>query len=135
MKHTLVLAFAALMTLLSSQTFASGGYGGGGGGYSGGTSLPQRQVDQTYEVGKSIYLGRQSGVDSLSYCVMVEGEKKPVRRSTLRPYKGTSYNELAQNLYNCDEPDQKVAERLSRDNFLYVVYYLNKRHNLKLRGS
>ena len=129
--------FSAAVALSSTTLLASGGggggYGGGGGGYTGQTQ--QRQVDQTYEVGKAIYNGRQSGFPKLSYCVVSEGEKVPVKSKTIKPYKRLTYNELAANLYNCDNPDSLVSSELSRDGLLHVLYYLNKRYRLSLRGN
>jgi len=129
-----LVASAALV--FSLQTLASGGYGGGGGGFSSGTRAPApRQVDTVYETGKAIYNGRQRGEPSLAYCVVADGEKVPVKRRTLKEYKKTDYNTLAQNLYNCDSPDTPIKDELTRDSMLYVLYYLNKRHRLDLRGS
>ena len=129
MKFSTIL-FSATIALSSATAFASGG---GGGGYGGGSySQPQRQVDQTYEVGKSIYNGRQSGVASISYCVASGGVKLPVKSKSLKEYKKTTYDNLAQNLYNCDQPDTLVSSELSNDNLLYVLYYLNKRYRLGL---
>ena len=68
--------FSASIAFSSTAVFASGGGGGGGyggGGGFGGGQVQQRQVDQTYEVGKAIYNGRQSGFPKLSYCVVAEG--------------------------------------------------------------
>jgi len=135
MKHTFLLAAGITAAIISSDIFASGGYGGGGGGYSSPSPRPQRQVDQTYEVGKSIFNGRQRGAPKLSYCVMVEGEKVPVRRKSIKSFKHSNYNDLANNLYDCEEPDSKIVDKLGRDNFLYVAYYLNKRHKLYLKRS
>jgi len=125
---------SASFALTSASVLASGGGGGGyGGGYSGQTQ--QRQIDQTYEVGKAIYNGRQSGFPKISYCVPFEGQKVPVKSKSIKQYKRTSYNELGQNLYNCDSPDTLVSSELSRDGMLHVLYYLNKRYRLSLRGS
>lgn len=134
MKHSLFFSALATLALISTDVLASGGYSGGG-GFSTNAPRQQRQVDQTYEVGKSIFRGRQAGAPQLSYCVMVDGEKVPVKRKSLRSYKRSNYNNLADNLYDCDDPEKKIAEKLSKDNFLYVVYYLNKRHKLNLRRS
>lgn len=137
MQRSLLLTLASLTMLMqSSFSYASGG-GGGGGGFSGGSyNSPQaRPVDQTYELGKAIYTGRAKGEPSLEYCIAVEGEKLPLKRKSVKVFKDSTYNEFANNLYNCEEPDQLVAETLTRDSLLYVVYYLNKRHKLKLRGS
>jgi len=137
MQRVLLLTMASLAMLLqSSLSFASGGYSGGGGGFNRGSApAPQRQVDQTYEVGKAIFTGRAKGEPSLEYCIAVEGEKVPVKRKSIKTYKQSTYNEFASGLYRCDEPDTLIADSLTRDSLLYVVYYLNKRHKLKLRSS
>lgn len=128
------LALAASVLFITNAN-ASGGYGGGGGGGGFSNAPAPRQVDTVYETGKAIYNGRQSGEPSLSYCVVSAGEKVPVKRKSLKEYKKTSYNTLAANLYDCDEPDTLIAKKLTRDSMLYVLYYLNKRHKLNLRGS
>ncbi len=135
----LVLASAA-MIFQSSFSFASGGGGGGGfrgggGSFGGGIQSRQRQVDQTYEAGKAIYKGRAKGEPSLEYCIAVDGEKIPLERKSIKAYKQATYNDFAKGLYRCDQPETLIAESLTRDSLLYVVYYLNKRHKLKLRGS
>jgi len=137
MQRVLLLAMASLAMLAqSSFSFASGGYSGGGGGFSRSPSTaPQRQVDQTYEVGKAIFTGRAKGEPSLEYCIEVEGEKVPLKRKSVKSYRKATYNDFAKGLYRCDEPDTLIAESLTRDSLLYVVYYLNKRHRLNLRGS
>ncbi len=137
MQRVLLLAMASLAMLAqSSFSFASGGYSGGGGSFSRSPSAaPQRQVDQTYEVGKAIFTGRAKGEPSLEYCIEVEGEKIPLKRKSVKSYRKATYNEFAKGLYRCDEPDTLIAESLTRDSLLYVVYYLNKRHRLNLRGS
>ncbi len=128
------LAAALLLSIsLIPSAFASGSYGGGSSYNSG--RIQQKQVDQVYETGKAIFLGRQRGVEKLSYCVKVDGELAPVKRRSVKAFKNTSYNELAQNMFNCDQPETKITNQLSRDNFLYVVYYLNKRHKLNLKSS
>ncbi len=129
-----IVAFAAV--LFGTHALASGGYGGGGGVSGGRTYSPApKAVDTVYETGKSIFRGRQSGEPTLSYCVINDGEKVPVKRKSLKAYKRTDYNTLAQNLYNCDEPDTLISKQLTRDSMLYVLYYLNKRHKLGLNGS
>jgi len=130
------IILAATVGLASASVFASGGggYGGGGGGGFG-SSPPKRQIDQTYEVGKAIYNGRQSGFPKLSYCVLSDGEKVPVKSKSIKQYKKSSYSDLSASLYNCDTPDNLVANELSRDGLLHVLYYLNKRYRLSLKSS
>jgi len=74
-------------------------------------------------------------VSRISYCVTAGDVKLPVKSKSIKPYKKTTYDNLAQNLYNCDKPDSLVANELSRDNLLYVLYYLNKRYRLNLTTS
>jgi len=136
-RTVLVLSTAAI---LSGTAFASGGGGGGGGGGFGGGGFggtPQaRPVDQTYEVGKAIYNGRGQNTPKLSYCVKGEGDEiVPLKGKTAKQYKRATYNDFANALYNCDVPENRIAQELEREDFLYVIYYLNKRHRLKLEGS
>ncbi len=138
MKSAIQILTALTLLALSATSFASGGYSGGG-GYSGSRSAqpaPSRAVDTVYETGKAIFKGRQQGEPALSYCINnSDNEKVAVKRKTLKQYKNQTYTELAQNLYNCDNPDSLIASELTRDSMLYVLYYLNKRHKLGLRSS
>jgi len=133
----LMLISVAAMAISSTAAFASGGggYGGGGGGFGG--SVPQKRVvDQNYEQGKAIYTGRAVGSSKISYCVKErseEGKLVPVKSKSIKAYKRTTYQELADNLYNCDEPESLVSSELKRDDYLYVMYYLNKRYRLALK--
>lgn len=133
----LVLSTAVVF---SGSAFASGGGGGGGGGFGGGSfggGAPQpRPVDQTYEVGKAIYNGRTDNAPKLSYCVRnEEGEMVPLKGKSAKQYKRSTFNDFANALYNCDVPENRIAQELEREDFLYVLYYLDKRHKLKLEGS
>jgi len=120
--------FISTLALSIGNVHASGSYGG-----SRSYDLPERKVDQTYEVGKSIYTGRRSGSPKLKYCISVENELSPVKRSSLKTYKNDTVQNFTDNLFECDKPDTKIASELSRDEFLYVVYYLNKRYRLNLK--
>jgi len=121
-----------LMFVQTSFALASGGYSGGSGGNYNRQAKP---VDQTYEVGKAIFKGRKSGEPSLEYCVLSDGEKVPLKRSSVQEFKNSTYDEFAKSLFQCDKPESLVSEGLTRDSLLYVLYYLNKRHKLKLKGS
>ncbi len=133
MIRKLVLLVLSTTVILSTttQVFASGSYGGGSGSF-GTSSRPAKQIDHNYEQGKAIYTGRKSSAGKLDYCLAVDGELKPVRRSSLKTYKRTTYDNVANNLYNCNEPEQLISEKLSNDELLYVLYYLNKRFRLYL---
>lgn len=139
MQRTLFSSLVFILLLGEvSISFASGGSGGGfGGRQNGGFDSRQRQrvVDQSYETGKSIYKGRKAGEPTLEYCVLVKGEKVPLKRKSIKSFKNTTYTDLATNLYQCDQPEKKISAGLTRDSFLYVLYYLNKRHKLDLKGA
>ena len=119
-----------LLIAWSLPAFSSGSYGGGTSSYN--RDRPVRQVDQNYEAGKAIFTGRKSSAGKLDYCVAVDGELKKIKRSSLKDYKRTSYDEVANNLFDCNEPETKIAEKITRDELLYVLYYLNKRFRLYL---
>ena len=129
-KFALAIFGLILLTAWSLPAFSSGSYGGGTSSYN--RDRPVRQVDHNYETGKAIFTGRQSSAGKLDYCVAVDGELKQIRRSSLKSYKRTSYDEVANNLFVCNEPEIKIAEKITQDELLYVLYYLNKRFRLYL---
>ena len=139
MNYKLLFSLSALTLMLgfSSIADASGGYGGSrGSGSLGGSSgsfgnSSLNRVDQSYEIGKSIYKGRR-GNAKIAYCVELDGEKVPLRRKTVKPFKQSSVNEFVDNLYNCDKLDQLISDYLDTEQFAYVLYYLNKRYKLNL---
>ena len=94
---------------------------------------PTRVVDEAYELGKSVYYGRKNGIPDLSYCVMVEDQKKKLKRKTIKPYKNTTFSNLASNLYNCNSPENYIKTDLSKNDFLHVLYYLDIRYKLNLK--
>lgn len=125
-------AFALLAIGFSSVAMASGG---GGGSYSGGGGFnraPVKQIDESYEYGKSIFLGRRAGFEKFSYCVDVDGERLPLKRKSIKKFKKASFNEVAAALYDCDTPTTKIADEIAIQDFQFVLYYLNKRFRLAL---
>jgi hypothetical protein len=123
-----------LMFAHSTLSFASGGRSGSFDSGRDANTQP-RQVDQVYETGKAIFNGRAKGEPALQYCVAVGDQKIPVQRKSLNTFKNSSFNDFAESLYLCDQPEKRVSESLTRDSLLHVVYYLDKRHKLDLRGS
>jgi len=134
-------AFALLATFLLTaftghQALASGGgggYSGGGGGI--GPAPAPREVDQVYEYGKSVYLGRSPGSKKISYCVKVDGELKKLRGRNLKSYRGAKQLDFANALYNCKAPDELALAGVDKEEIAYVIYYLNKRYKLDLAGA
>lgn len=131
----LKLIFALLASLIASTSFASGGTGGLS-GLSGGTgATPHRNVDESYEYGKAVYLGRLPESEKLKYCVLVDGEVKKVKRKTLKPYRKKTQVELANALYRCDDPSKLALHSVKQEQVAFVLYYLNKRFKLKLSDA
>lgn len=121
------------LLLMASLSWASGSTGGSGGG---GQHYEQRPVDPVYESGKSIFSGRNKTYGKIKICIADKtnssAEKLKIKSKTLKPYKGGSYQELANNLYECGTADVLVGSLLSEQDLAYVTYYLDKRFRLKL---
>ena len=112
-------------------SMASGGGGLVGGGNQG-SPRPAREVDQLYEHGKAIYLGRTPGAQKVDYCLKVDGEPRKLRRKHLRAWRGGDQLEFANALYNCKMPDELALASVRKEEIAFVLYYLNKRFKLDL---
>ena len=128
------LVLGLLASLIASSGFASGGSGGGPGAPNVG-SPQQREVDESYEYGKAVYLGRLPDSEKVKYCVLVEGEAKKLKKRTLKPYRRKTLKELANALYRCDDSSKLALKSLKREQVAFVLYYLNKRFRLKLSDA
>ena len=89
-------------------------------------------VDPTYESGKAVYTGRSKNAPKLQYCLKVGEETVKLKRKSIKQFKQSSYSTLAKNLYRCDVPTQSIKTQLEKQQFLHVLYYLNKRYKLNL---
>ena len=92
-------------------------------------------VDEVYEFGKALYLGRAPGAKKVNYCVNVDGTPKKLRGRTLRDYKGARQLDFANALVNCQQPDQLALAGVKKEEIAYVIYYLNKRYKLNLSDA
>lgn len=130
----MIRVFALSVMLIFSGSVAASGSSGGG-GYGSDYSTPQpKVVDQRYELGKAIYLGRAPNTKKYKYCVEVDGKPKKIKSSRLKPFKNGTRQALADALINCKQPDQRVLSQLDKGQQSYVLYYLNKRYKLRLRN-
>lgn len=122
----LTLTLGATLLVASAMgptaSFASGAYSTGG----------ARPVDETYEYGKSVYLGRAKGTEKIKYCVSVDGKPEKLKRKHLKPYKNGSTRAFAEALVDCDNPERLALTTVQPDQVPVVLYYLNKRYKLKL---
>ena len=89
-------------------------------------------VDETYEYGKALYLGRLPESKQLRYCLKQDGQAKKLGRRNLKAWRGKPQLEFANALYDCDNPNDRVLLKLERAQVAYVLYYLNKRYKLNL---
>jgi len=124
---------ATSLFAFSSLALASGASGGGYGGSGSFNNAPVRQVDESYEYGKSIYQGRLRGFQKYSYCVSLDGEKVPLKRKSIKQFKRASFNDVSAALYDCERPDVRIADEIDIQDFQFVLYYLNKRFRLALK--
>jgi len=130
---TCALLLAPLAFLSTTPAGASGSSGGGfSGSTRGGPPPAPRVVDEVYEFGKALYLGRAPGAKKVNYCVNVDGAPKKLRGRTLRDYKGAKQLDFANALVNCQQPDQLALAGVKKEEIAYVIYYLNKRYKLNL---
>ena len=69
-----------------------------------------RNVDQIYEYGKAIYVGRGSEFEKIKYCVTERGPDPggKLRGKTTKPYKGGDAHVFGAQLYDCDEPERRI---------------------------
>lgn len=128
--RTTVLSIA-LLSILSGGVFASSG---GGESYNYDKPTP-KPIDTKYEYGKSIYQGRDKSVGKVNFCISDGTSVKPVKASTLRPFKKGSVRNLTSSLYDCNNSSQQISEQINSKNLSYVVYYLNKRFRLNLHNG
>jgi len=126
MKNTLRILVPALSLFASATVLASGG-----GGFSAGGNSNQR-VDQQYELGKSYYKSRLADGSKLEYCVKGDSGLKKLSRRSAKQFKKGSVSAFVDSLYNCDSPDQKIADLVSDEQGNAILYYLNKRYKLRL---
>ncbi len=116
--------------LISGSAMASGSLGSG-------SSFPDRpikQVDPFYEHGKALVKGRVRDYGKIRYCLRApnsdDGRKLGGRSA--KQYREDTAQNLALALYNCDVPEQNIADVLQRDDLLAVLHYLNVRYKLNL---
>jgi len=125
---------ALLATGLATGPAAASGSSGGFSGSTRGRAAPPapRAVDEVYEFGKALYLGRAPGAKKVNYCVNVDGAPKKLRGRILRSYKGAKQLDFANALVNCQQPDELALAGVKKEEIAYVIYYLNKRYRLNL---
>lgn len=115
-RTTRVLLSLALIIPVSGALASgvSGGFPASGGA--------PRQVDEVYEQGKALYLGRVPGSQKIKYCVKVDGALKKIRGRSLRSYRGANQLDFANALYNCSKPDDRALLSIKKEEVAYVLY-------------
>ncbi len=119
------------VALTSPSSLGSGGIGAGNGP----NGAPNRVVDERYEYGKAVYLGRLPDAVKISYCLLVDGTAQKLKKKTLKPYRRKTRLALANALYQCDDPSKLALTALPKAQVPFVLYYLNKRYRLKLTDA
>lgn len=136
-RFALTLGLALSLTLGATFSFAPSNAIASGGSTAGsfGGGSPSRKADESYEYGKSVYLGRLPDAQKINYCVLVDGEPKKLKKRTLKPYRGKTLSDLANALYLCEDMSELALRSLEKEQVAFVLYYLNKRYRLKLTDS
>jgi len=96
--------------------------------------VEEKHVDVPYSRGRSIFRGA-GDAPKLSYCVMHKGKSTKVKRSSMYPFKHSSYTELANKLFNCDKPGSKITTDVDMNDLIYVLYYLDVEYELSLEKA
>ena len=129
-----LFAITSLLITLPLFCYASGTTGDSG-SYGQSDSKPTRQIDQVYERGKAIYTGRSKQYRKYKFCIIDKTSQKPVKITSkrLKPFKKTTYQQVANEIVKCDEADKAITSIVHIDDLALIVYYLDKRYRLKLK--
>jgi len=125
-KPFIAIACLAAGLTASPQLLASGG----GGSF----NSSSRSIDQQYELGKSYYKSAQPNGDKLKYCVQSGDELKKLSRRSVKPFKNGPVMKFVESLYDCSDPNTKIADIIPDAEGDAILYYLNKRYKLRLKG-
>ena len=92
------------------------------------------KTDLLFEKGKKIYRRERSKNGKFKYCVFSSGDDEyvGVKAKSLKPYDGSTYDEMAKNIRNCDNPDESLAESFDKYDAIAVLYYLKKQYKISL---
>lgn len=92
--------------------------------------------DENFIAGKQIFLG-QRGDKRFRFCLAKEpdAERVPLTRKALRDYRRIPVTEFAKSLYDCDEPQAHVLQKMSPQDAGLVIYYLHKQYKLRLKQA
>ena len=123
-KISLIILTGILMVAGHANASGSGGYGSYG--------TETKKVDEAYEYGKALYKGRIESVGKIKFCLAKGEQAVKVKRSSLKAYSGTSFQDLGNSLVNCENPNEHIVDRLGNQKTNSVVHYLNERYKLKL---
>ncbi len=129
MKKSLSILIPAIGLFFATSASASGGGGFGNNGYS------SQRIDQQYELGKSYFKGRLADGSRLEYCVKTNSDLVKLSRRSVKQFKQGSTSAFVDSLYNCNNPDQRIADLVSQEQGQAILHYLNKRFKLRLQNS
>lgn len=127
MNKVIWLLISGLLITGAAHASGSGSYG------SYGTDDRQtKQVDEAYEYGKAIYKGRVKSIGKINFCLDQGDQLIRAKRGSLKGYTGGSFQQLANELVNCKNPDEQIITKIGEQKTRFLLHYLNKRYKLKL---
>jgi len=122
------------LTLTSLVTFSGTSLASGGGGFDT-SGFSSQRIDQQYELGKSYYSANQPNGSQLQYCVKKGSELNKLSRRSVRSFKRGPASAFIDSLYNCNNPNERIADLVADDQGDAILYYLNKRFKLRLSNG
>ena len=96
------------------------------------TGTQQASSDQFYELGKYIYTGKSKKIGKFRYCIDTGKGKTLIKKTNLKQFRGQSFSNIADKLYDCDSPNIQVSNYMKDKHLTLVVYYLNQRYQMGL---
>ena len=110
-----------------------------------------KRFDKMYFAGKNIYLGKGKH-NKYNYCIpkvakdkvlvneesysidtVRASEKIKLKTKTIAAYRGLTVNEFANVLFDCDNPNKMILNKLEKEDAGLVIYYLNSKYRLRLQ--
>ena len=126
-----IIFLTAVSASTSTSAFARGV--GGFGEWETEKLRTKKPVDKYFELGKSYYNSPLADGSRLEYCVLTAniGLKKISRRS-VSSFRNGPKSRFVNKLLHCSEPSIKIVEIVPEEKTDAILYYLNKRFNIRL---
>lgn len=90
-------------------------------------------TDRNYRMGRVAFSKRTVTGEKIRYCVMVNGEAKRITKTRLRALRGSSIDEFALSLVDCNDlAELALAKVEEREKIPHILYYLAAHYEVSL---